>query len=253
MDVFLNSLALPPYSIVALLALTAAVAGLARGFSGFGAALIFVPIASVLVGPKMAAPLLLITDSIVAAPMIWSNWHRADRREVLYMTFGCLVGIPLGASILTQLDPLLLRWSIVGMSASLLLLLLSGWRYHGPQTAPVSMGVGAISGLFSGIAQIGGPPVVAYWLGLNREPVIMRASTVLFFAIGSMIGLITYGIGGLLTRSVLVLALLMVPSYGAGLYIGSKLFGLAAPETFRRICFMLIALALVISLPIWQR
>jgi uncharacterized protein len=253
MDVFLNSLALPSSRIVALLALTATIAGLARGFSGFGAALIFVPVASVLVGPKMAAPLLLITDSIVAAPMIWSNWYRADRREVSYMALGCLVGIPIGTLILTQLDPLMLRWSIVLMSALLLVLLLSGWRYHGPQSAPVSVSVGAISGLFSGIAQIGGPPVVAYWLGLNREPVTMRASTVLFFAVGSIIGLVTYGFGGLLTRSVMALALMMVPSYGAGLFAGSKLFGLAEPQVFRRICFMLIALALIISLPIWQR
>src|ERR1700730_12593677 len=39
---------------------SAFIAGLARGFSGLGAALIFMPLASSVVGPKLAAPLLLI-------------------------------------------------------------------------------------------------------------------------------------------------------------------------------------------------
>lgn len=242
---------LPAHNTIVFLVLTATIAGLARGFSGFGAALIFVPIASALVDPKVAAPLLLITDGIAAAPMIWSNWHRADRREVTLMATGCMVGIPLGTLVLTQLDPVLLRWCIVLMVTMLLAFLISGWRYHGPQTAPVSISVGALSGLFSGIAQIGGPPVVAYWLGLNRDPLTMRASTILFFAIGSLMGAIIYGFGGLITQTVLALTLFLLPSYAAGLYAGSRLFGLAAPETFRRICFLLIALALVMSLPVW--
>ena len=37
-------------------------AGLARGFSGFGAAMIFVPVASAVLGPVVAMPVLLIAD-----------------------------------------------------------------------------------------------------------------------------------------------------------------------------------------------
>lgn len=243
---------MPHHDTIFLLALTAAVAGLARGFSGFGAALIFVPIASALVGPKIAAPLLLITDGIVAAPMVWSNWQRADRREVSFMAIGCLIGIPLGTLILSQLDAFTLRWGIVGMVSVLLLLLLSGWRYRGPQGPLVSAAVGAMSGLCSGLAQIGGPPVVAYWLGLNREPITMRASTILFFAFGSVLGAISYGYSGLISPQILILALLLLPGYAVAMVMGSRMFGLAAPETYRKICFLLIAMALVVSLPVWQ-
>ncbi|MFO1035197.1 MAG: sulfite exporter TauE/SafE family protein, partial [Hyphomicrobiales bacterium] len=51
-----------------LLAITALVAGLARGFSGFGAALIFVPFAARFVGPQQAAALLLLTDGFLTVP-----------------------------------------------------------------------------------------------------------------------------------------------------------------------------------------
>ena len=49
-----------------LTVLVAGVAGLARGFSGFGAALIFMPAGSALVGPAVAAPVLLVASAIRA-------------------------------------------------------------------------------------------------------------------------------------------------------------------------------------------
>jgi uncharacterized protein len=234
-----------------LLPLLALVAGLARGFSGFGAALIFVPLASRLIGPQQASPLLLITDAIVALPLIYSAWPLARKKDVALMAIGGLLGVPLGTWILKSGDATMLRWLIAVLTAGMLALLLTGWRYHGQPKPQYTVGVGAISGLFSGIAQIGGPPVVAYWLGGSERAAIMRASTILFFAVGSTTTLVSYSIAGLLTLPVLKLSLLILPFFGAGLWLGSKMFGLATEQTFRHICLGLIALALVVSLPLW--
>lgn len=71
------------------------IAGLARGFSGFGAALIFMPLAGSVVGPRVAAPLLLIIDAITAIGLIPNAWRRSDRRGVGIMAIGALIGVPL--------------------------------------------------------------------------------------------------------------------------------------------------------------
>jgi uncharacterized protein len=234
-----------------LLAVTMFVAGLARGFSGFGAALIFVPLASRLVGPQQAAPLLLLTDGFLALPLALSTWRLALRREVAWMALGGLTGIPFGALALSLGDPLVLRWIIVGLAALMLALLLSGWRYHGAPHASATVGVGVVSGLFSGIAQIGGPPVVAYWLGGGHEPKRMRASTILYFVFSTLISGVAYFYGGLLTREILWLAVLLVAPFGAGLYLGTRVFNLARPEIFRAICLWLIALSVLLGLPLW--
>ncbi len=42
---------------------------------------------------------------------------------------------------------------------------MSVWRYRGPDCVPLSVGIGALSGFCSGLAQTGGPPIVGYWLG----------------------------------------------------------------------------------------
>lgn len=240
-----------PLSTVVVLAVTAWVAGMARGFSGFGAALIFVPLAARFLGPQAAAPLLLLADGVVAIPMIWSAWPLARRREVSFMAVGGVVGIPLGTLALAFGDPLLLRWIIVALVALMLLLLLSGWRYAGRPHDSVTVGVGVLSGLFSGIAQLAGPPVVAYWLGGAHDHRSMRASTILYFACSTAIGFVSYYVGNLLTLDILKLSLAMAPFFAGGLWLGSRIFHMASAETFRRICLGLIGLSLLLSLPVW--
>ena len=60
------------HSTRALILLIAAafIASLARGFSGFGGALIFVPLASAAVGPQAAAPILLVIDGIAQLALL---------------------------------------------------------------------------------------------------------------------------------------------------------------------------------------
>jgi uncharacterized protein len=102
------------------------VAGMACGFSGFGAALIFMPLSAALVGPKLAAPLFLVMDAVVALPMLRDAWGRAERREVAVMVTGAFVGVPIGTYALATLDALVLRWVIAGLVAAMLALLISG-------------------------------------------------------------------------------------------------------------------------------
>ena len=235
---------------LAFLLATAFVAAMARGFSGFGAALIFVPLASTVVSPLVASPLLLITDAVLAVGFIPDAYRRADKREVSIMGAGAAIGIPLGTLLLVHLDALTIRWAIVVLASAMLALLLSGWRYRGRPTAPLSFGVGAFAGVCSGAAQTGGPTVIAYWLGSPSPPAIVRANIILYFAISIVIAIVAYTAAGVITLTVLKLCLVVGPVYGLGLFIGSRLFGVADEETFRRICYALIAVAVLVSLPL---
>jgi uncharacterized membrane protein YfcA len=231
---------------LAFLALVAALSGLARGFSGFGAALVFVPLASTAVPPTVAVPLLLVMDALLAWGFIPKAVRLANHRDVGLMTLGALAGIPAGVYLLSSLDPLTIRWSIVAIVVLLLALLTSRWRYDGEPASPLTVLVGAVSGVLAGAAQIGGPPVVAYWLGGRSSASVVRANIILFFAISTVLSAISYIWGGLITVHVLILALF----YGAGLWLGSRMFGLANERTFRRICLAMIAVSALISMPI---
>src|SRR5437868_14306126 len=101
------------------------IAGTARGFSGFGAALIFMPLASSIAGPRLVAALLLIIDFVSAAPLIPNAWKRADRKATAVMVFGAMIGVPIGTYFLSRLDPVTTRWIISAFVFALLLLLVS--------------------------------------------------------------------------------------------------------------------------------
>jgi uncharacterized membrane protein YfcA len=240
---------LSPRGLLFLL-VSAFIAAMARGFSGFGAALIFVPLASTVVAPQVASPLLLITDAVLALGFVPDAWRKADRREVSVMALGAAIGIPLGTLMLVRLDPLTIRWGVVALASAMLALLVSGWRYRGRPTPPLTCFIGGLAGVFSGAAQTGGPVVVSYWLGAPAAAKIMRANIILYFSISTAIALVTYYIGGVLTLSVLKLCLVVGPVYGLGLFIGARLFGVADERVFRRICYALIAAAVVVSLPV---
>ena len=234
---------------IALLALAGFVAALARGFSGFGAALIFMPLGSALVGPAVTSAVMLVVDAVCALWMVPPAIRVFERRAVAVMALGSTLTVPLGTWLLVESDPIALRWSFCVIIAAMLILLMSGWRFRGQAGVPVTVGVGMASGLLSGVAQMGGPPVVVYWLGGDSTPSVMRANLVMFFLWGTVVTLLSYGSSGLLSPEVLWLSLICGPAYLVGIVLGSRMFHLAAPRTFRRICYALIALAALVGMP----
>jgi len=239
-------------STLVFIAVAAALAGLARGLSGFGASLIFVPLASAVIGPKLAAPLLLVVDLVMSAGMLPNAWRLADKREVGTMLIGTVVGVPAGAFVLLHADPIAIRWGLAAIIFPMLGVLMSGWRYHGTPAPPLTVGVGAAAGVMTGVASVGGPPVVLYWLGGKGKAAAVRANIVLYFAASAMLACIVYAATGILTTSSLGLALLIAPVYGLAVYAGSHMFGLASERVFRGICYALIAGAGLVSLPVFD-
>ncbi|MET0222187.1 MAG: sulfite exporter TauE/SafE family protein, partial [Tardiphaga sp.] len=81
---------------------------------------------------------------------------------------------------------------------------------------------------------------------------VTRANIILYFAIGDVLIVISYFVGGLWTSTIVGLAVVTGPLFAVGLWIGSKLFGHASDELFRRICYTLIVVSAIIGLPLFD-
>lgn len=239
---------LSTFAAIAICAI-AFVSGTARGFSGFGSALIFMPLASSIAAPKLVAALLLIIDLVAALPLLPNAWKQADRKATAVMAVGALIGVPIGTYFLTRLDPVTTRWIISGFVAALLALLLSGWRYRGREHFSISIGIGSLAGFCSGLAQTGGPPIVGYWLGRPLPSAIARANILLFFGASDFFSAVAYAASGLINADAVRFALVVGPVYAIGVWFGASLFGRASEAHFRAICYALIAAAVIIGLP----
>lgn len=243
----------PPPGLAAFALATAAIAflaGLARGFSGFGAAMVFIPVASATLGPVVAAPVLLVADLVMAIPLLRPALAHCSLTDIKRVALGALIGFPVGVQILTSTDPTVVRWTTSLLILCALAVMISGWRYQGEHSPPITTGVGLTSGIMSGLAQMGGPPVVIYWLGTDMAPARIRANLIIYFALLTVFGLFLFAAKGLVTARVVWLAAAAAPGYGIGIWAGTRLFPFASERTFKRIAFALIALAAVVGLPL---
>ncbi len=230
-------------------AFTAFVAAAVRGFSGFGAGLIFMPVGAACLGPKTAVGVLYVVDTILVLPFVLKSVRLVDWREIAPLGIGAVATIPLGVAVLLYVDPVPLRW---GLSLVILVsvgVLAAGWRYRGPTRTWLSLLVGSVSGFMSGSAQIPGPPVLIYWLGREVVSRTMRANAFTFFMLTTIFSGIALFVGGIFTADVLARSAVLFPIYAVGIFLGGRVFGFSSETTYRRIAYATILIAAIVSLP----
>jgi len=231
---------------------TAFIAGATRGFSGFGGALIFVPLVGALFGPRMASPTFLLIDTLLTLPFLVRALRACIWRQVAPLAVGAVLGVPAGVAILAYLDPLILRWALALLALAMLVPLVAGWRHRGDHRLPFKLALGAASDVLGGAAQMSGPPVVAYWLGSGQPAVLVRANLFAFFALATIASATAYVASGLITAEVVRLALILGPTYAAGLLLGARAFRGASDTHFRVAAYWLVAVAALLSMPLFD-
>lgn len=230
----------------------ALVSGAARGFSGFGSAMIYVPLVAAVYEPRIATATMVLIDLVCAFPLALRAVPDCSR-EVIPISLAAAVAVPVGTWVLLVADPVMLRWIIAGVVIVLLAVLATGWRYHGRPGLPATLGVGFLSGLGSGAVQIAGPPVILYWLGGAGQAAFVRANLMVYFTFIDVIGCVAYFRQGLFTREVVVLSVLLALPFILAMVAGVRWFGIASERAFRRVAYAIIAVSALISLPIFDR
>jgi uncharacterized protein len=224
---------------LAALAITA-IAGVMRGYSGFGSAVMLAPAYSVLWGPRIGVPVVLLLELFVSAQLLPKAFGQADRRVMVPIGSAAALFTPVGAFILLTADQDLLRRFIGGFVLVFGLLLMSGWRYHGSRPLPLNVAVGTAAGLLKGATGVSGPPVILYLLAGPEDAKRHRANLILFFAIISVISVIPPALGGLMGWGVAVKTALMLPVLLLCVPIGARLFHVLPERWYRRLALILL-------------
>lgn len=236
-----------------VLLLAALLAGLVRGFTGFGFAMIFVPLATLAVPPPVAVGLIWTLDTPYALPLAAGSMRRAEWREVVPLLIGATLLLPLGTWLLTRLDPVLTRWIVALVVLSSVTALASGWRYRTRPGRLLSLGVGGASGLAGGLAGLNGLPLAVFWLGSQRNDAAQtRHNLMAYFGLSALIMGAVFAWQGILTAAVLVQGLVLLVPYGAGIALGTRGFREASDPTFRKVAYGVIAAAAVLAMPIFD-
>ena len=237
---------------VLLLVSVCLVAGMVRGFSGFGSAMIMAPVFSAIYGPVIAVPVVLLTELIISLPLVRSAYKDAlavtVRQMLLAAVFGSLCGM-LVVRIL-PVDTLATLVAIAVLVFVGLLALQSRMKtVRTAATARRNYLAGSLSGLFGSISGMSGPPVVLLMLGTSAPVFTVRATLIVYFMLLDVVLVLFYVVqqGRVETVWLSLTVIALIPMM-VGTWLGSRLFHLASDQMFRKLTLGLIACSALIAL-----
>ncbi|RVT97430.1 sulfite exporter TauE/SafE family protein [Rhodovarius crocodyli] len=209
------------------------VAGLMRGYAGFGTAVILAPIYSTIWGTWQGVPVMLLMELLISIQMLPHAFRDADRRVVLPIGGTAFLTMPLGTWVLFAADPTDLRRAIGALVLVFGCLLMSGWRYHGSRPLWLNMTVGGAAGLLKGATGMSGPPVILYLLAGKEEAKRHRANLILFFALIAIISVVGPIVGGLVDATTIARLIVTLPVMLLSVRIGARLFHVVPERLYR--------------------
>lgn len=215
-------------------------AGVMRGFSGFGSALMIVPVASAFLGPQIAVPVVTAVHLVTGIQLLPRALRDVEWGRVAPLSIAGCVTIPAGAWVLATEDPDAIRKAISVLIIFFAVMMMRGWRYTGMINGWIMGTVGLIGGFITGAASVGGPPVVTFLMAGPFSAAQNRAAIILYFIFVQTIAMGMYWIGGLLVAQIIGASLLIMPTLMIGMWIGQNLFARASEAGFRRIALVFL-------------
>ena len=235
-----------------LLVLGAFMAGIVRGFSGFGTAMVYLPVAAQVLGPFEALTTMLIKDltaPLIHVPRALREGHPAD---VLRLGAGALIAVPLGVWVLSLVSPDVFRWGVSFLALLLLVLLVAGIRYRGTMTPRLVFGTGAAGGFLAGCVGLPGPPIILLYMASTLPVSAVRANITLYLILADVILLGALAWNGFLVSSAVWIGVLVILPYLVGNWLGAVLFRPEAETIYRWVAYASIAGSAILGMPIWD-
>ncbi len=204
--------------------LVAFLASLAQGVTGFGFALILVPLLSLVYDPKAVVLISLSLGLLTKIPLLIVDRRHIQWRVIAPLVGVTLVGNTLGAQVILSADQALLRLGIGVLVVVLSALLLLDFRWQIKREWLATAVVGLVSGFLTGSTSMGGPPVVLFGVNQAWAKESLRANLVAFFTISALFTTALLAASGALTREILLLDAYMLPGIAVGLWVGNFAF-----------------------------
>jgi uncharacterized membrane protein YfcA len=216
------------------------VAGFVRGYSGFGFSALAVTGLSLFLLPKKIIPVILCLEVCASIHMLPKVWHKINWQLIAYLAVGAACATPFGIWILATLPEKPMRITLFLLVLGLSLVLLAGVKIANAQKGITQFSVGSVSGLFNGIAALGGLPVVLFLIAVGAEAVFLRATTVAYFLIIDTVALGSAYSHQLLNMEVLWRVMLFILPVAFGVQLGSRHFFKANPDSFKKFTLALL-------------
>ena len=215
--------------------------GLTSGLAGFAMGLVVSGIWLHIITPVQTATLIVGYGLLTQGYGIWKLRHALSWRKVAPFIAGGAIGVPIGATLLTYINPSYLRTGV-----GVLLVLYSAYGLARPAFKPLQsraaadVGIGFLNGLLGGLTGLTGI-IVTLWCQLRGWPKDVQRTVFQPVNLAAIvIGLVSLSIAGAVTAETVKLYLLGLPVLLAGLWAGFRLYGKLDEAAFRKLLLLLL-------------
>ena len=228
---------------MALAALMTFGASYIRGLTGFGMAIVLVPLLGTIIPPDRAVVLGLLLQLLigpVGLPVIVKDSHKPSAFPIATLA---VLFTPVGLWALGRTPPDVARILIALIAIGAFVLVIATRKaIQRPGLAATAV-VGMTSGILAGFAGMPGPPVIPYYLREAFAPIVARASMMLIFFATAIAGTVSaFGLG-IATPDLLLLAVLLFAPMWLGNRLGGKAFGRVSPVLWRSVVAAILGVA----------
>jgi hypothetical protein len=199
---------------------------LVRGISGFGSALVAVPLLAHFLPLTFVVPWVVVMDTLAALLLVRSGQRSGHVRweEIRWLVPAALLGIMVGILLLVNLNPRPLLVALGLFVAGFGVRNLLGLHGERPVSRWWAVPAGILGGGIGALFATGGPPMVIYLTRRLRDKSELRATLSGLFLIEGSLRVLGLGIAGLLFQPQLGWFLIAgVPLMLAGLTLGSHI------------------------------
>lgn len=233
---------LAAWSLAAMAAMTFAAAAV-RGLTGFGMAIVLVPLLGMVVRPEEAVVLGILLQLLIGPVGLGTIVADSERPSSLVIAGCAMLSTPLGLWLLARTSPDVARILIATVAVAAFALVIWPQKSERPPRIPLMVLTGLSAGVLTGFAAMPGPPVVPFYLRPGLSPIVARASMMLVFFATAVAGSVVSWLFGLASPKLVMLALILFIPMALGNWIGSRAFGKLEPFVWRVAVGVLLGVA----------
>jgi uncharacterized membrane protein YfcA len=199
------------------------VSAIIMGLTGFGFALIFIPVFILFMEAKTVIILNIILGTLLCIPIMWQTRKHLIFSKIALLVISSIIGLPVGIYILAHVAPPIMKL-IIGSAVVIFAILLGfGFSYKIKKEWLGCIVSGFICGVLMTSIGLGGLPVIIFLLNQGWERNVFRSNLNAFFILSGIAAFIALGAAGTMTMTTLTTALILIPPLAIGLFIGLKL------------------------------
>ena len=219
-----------------------------QGLTGFGFALVSVPIMMFLLSPKVVVPIVVIHGLVINLIILFEARKWVNLKRIWPLMIAGAAGVPIGTYLLIALDASILKIFIGSVIIPFAITSLAGFKKPIQNERLAFAPVGITSGLLASSTSLSGPPVILFFVNQGIEKVIFRANLVAYFTVLSLAAILAFVIGGVITTTVINYTLWLLPAAILGAMTGIKLTPKVSENIFRNIALVIVIIAGLLSI-----